>query len=122
LRKRQTLPDAMKMASRTRKMSSGATGDHTIAAMNDKNCYPKQEPIPCHLLSRQMCFFAFKTSGIDLISLAFKASFMSTAPLVLHYTITASRIWTVSLIGISSLYLSKDSTFTNERNTLKFHV
>jgi len=65
-----------------------------------------------HLLLRQVCFLAFQTSGIYPIPLAFKASFVSTAPLVVHLTSAGSRIWTGSLTRINSSYLSKHSIFT----------
>ena len=87
-----------------------------------KNHYPKLESIPFHLLSRQVCFLTFQTSGIDPIPLAFKASFMSSAPLVLHCTRTGSRIWTRSLMRINSSHRSKHSMFSRERKAHEFHV
>ena len=54
-----------------------------------KNHYHKWESIPCRLLSRQVGgLLAFEASGIEPMSLAFKASVISTAPVVLHWCYT----------------------------------
>jgi len=57
-----------------------------------KNHYRKRVSIPRHLLSRQVYLLAFEASGIELMSLAFKARVMSVALLVLHYTSRGSGI------------------------------
>jgi len=54
-------------------------------SMSGKNHHPKRESIPSHSLSRQ--------TWLNLWLLAFKASRMSTAPLVLCCTSRGSWIW-----------------------------
>ena len=80
-----------------------------------KSCYPKQESIPCRSLSRRACWLALEASGIEPVPLAFKASGISTAPLVLYYPSTVSRIWPGSWMGINPLYLSKHIMLTHEK-------
>jgi len=81
----------------------------------DKNCYPKQESIPCHSLLRRVRSLALEASGIKPMPLAFQASGNSAAPLVLHYTSAVSQIRPGSWMGINPLYLSKHGMPTREK-------
>ena len=78
-----------------------------------KNYYRERESIPCHLLSRQVYLLAFEASGIEPVSLAFKASAMSIAPLVLHYTSRWSGIRMGSWMRMNPLYLIKHNMFSD---------
>ena len=58
----------------------------------------------------------FKAGMIESVPLAFKASEMSAAPSVPHYTSTVSQIWTGSWIRMDPSYdLSAHSMFTLEK-------
>jgi len=60
--------------------------------MDNKKSLPQMGIDPMRLLSRQARLLAFEASGIEPVPLAFKASVMSTAPVVLHYTIGGSQM------------------------------
>jgi hypothetical protein len=62
------------------------------AVIDKKNYYLKWESIARCLLSRQVCFLAFEARGIEPMPLAFKASVVSLAPVVLHSTSSASKL------------------------------
>ena len=63
--------------------------------MDDKKNYLRWDSILGYLLSRQVCSLTFKAGVIEPMPLAFKASEMSAAPLVLYYTSNDfSKIWT----------------------------
>ena len=76
------------------KKSKFTVCDRMTQGCNDrqqKNHYHKGESIPCCLLSRQAHLLAFEASGIQFVPLTFKASVMSTAPVVLHYTSSGTQ-------------------------------
>ena len=62
---------------------------------------------------------AFEASGIEPVSLAFKARVVSVAPLVLHYTSRGSEIRMGSWMRMKPLYLVKNSIFSDLKKT--FH-
>ena len=90
--------------------------------MRTKSYHLKRESITWCLLSRQVHLLAFEASRIEPVPLTFKASVMSTAPVVLHYTSGGSRMWIRSRMRVNPLYLSKHSMSTRDKIPIVFYI